>query len=182
MSERFLNVTLPILIVTCLVIAVAFVILMPITPPWAGYRRHAGHLLRQANLRSVAGSVLVFSEETEDGRFPPPDQYGNILLKQFEVMPEPLFGDEDTQDLIWIVPFPWPDRRIPDDITPEQLARTPLLHERVDLNPDGTSVAFWDGHVEMLTNEEFEQLIDAERSVCLACEFAMPNLMEGQGP
>jgi prepilin-type processing-associated H-X9-DG protein len=155
---------------------------MPITPPWAGNRRHAKHLLRQANLRGVAGYVMAFSDETEDGRFPLPEQYSEILLRQFEVMPEPLFGDDDTQDLIWIVPFPWPDRRIPDDITQEELARIPLLHERVDINPDGTSVAFWDGHVELLTNAEFEQLVDIEQSVCLACEFAMPNLMEGQGP
>ena len=181
MSERFLNVTLPILIVSCIVIAVVSA-LLPITPPWPGNRRQAEHVLRQANLRVVARSVIAFPDETEDGSFSPPEQYGEILLRQFEVMPEPLFGDDDTQDLIWIVPFPWPDRRIPDDITPEQLAQTPLLHERVDLNPDGTSVAFWDGHVELLTNEEFEAIIDVEQSVCLACAFALPSMMEQREP
>ena len=182
MSERFLNVTLPMLIVICIVIVVVVALLMPITPPWAGNRRHAEHLLRQANLRGVVGYVLAFPDETEDGRFPPPDQYGNILLKQFEIMPEPLFGDEDTQDLIWIVPFPWPDRRVPEDITKVELAQIPLLHERVDFNPDGTSVAFWNGEVRFLTNEEFEAIIDVEQSVCLACEFGMKNWLKKGGP
>ncbi|MCA9275663.1 MAG: hypothetical protein KDA29_06530 [Phycisphaerales bacterium] len=165
------------------------VVVYAIIVGWFGLRHpdrtgphHTEERKRQANLRSVAGYVLAFSDETEDGRFPLTEQYGEILLKQFEVIPEPLFGDEDTQDLIWIVPFPWPDRRIPDDITPEQLARTPLLHERVDINPDGTSVAFWDGHTEFLTNEEFEQLVDIEQSVCLACELAIPDMTQKQGP
>lgn len=96
--------------------------------------------------------------------------------------PDPLFGPNDTQDDIWIVAFPWPDRRIPNDITQQERARTPLLHERVDLNLDGTSVAFWDGHTDFLTNEEFEAIIDVEQSVCLACEFGTNNWLKKRDP
>lgn len=123
---------------------------------------------------------MDFPSKTADGQFPRPDQYGEALMHTISAWPDPLFGPNDTQDDIWMVPFP--DRRIPDDITQEELARTPLLHERVDLNPDGTSVAFWDGHTDFLTNEEFEAIIDAEQSVCLACEFGTSNWLKKREP
>lgn len=170
------------MIVCGITILIVVTLLIPIKPPYVTDRDYVNKLKRQAKLRTVVDYVMAFSDETKDGLFPQPDQYGEILLKQFEIMPEPLFGNEDTQDHIWIVPFPWPDRRIPDDITQEQIAQTPLLHERVDLNPEGTSVAFWDGHVEYLKNDEFEAIIDVKQSVCLACEFAIPELMKRRGP
>lgn len=108
--------------------------------------------------------------------------YGESLQHWVDVWPEPVFGPEETQDLVWIVPIPWPDRRIPDNLTPYQLGKIPLLHERVDLNPDGTSVAFWDGSVRLLTNEEFESIIDVKQSVCLACEFGTNNWLKKRGP
>jgi hypothetical protein len=137
---------------------------------------------RQANLRSVLSIVLHGNAFIKDGVFRDPSQYGEALMETNQLWPEPLFGPEETQDLVWIVPIPWPDRRIPDDITQEELAQIPLLHERVDLNPDGTSVAFWDGSVRLLTNEEFEAIIDVEQSVCLACEFGTNNWLKKRGP
>ena len=141
---------------------------------------------RQANLRSVLSYVLHGNSFIKDGVFRDPSQYGETLmetdLETNLLWPEPLFGPEETQDLVWIVPIPWPDRRIPDNLTPYQLGKIPLLHERVDLNPDGTSVAFWDGSVRLLTNEEFDAIIDVEQSVCLACEFGTNNWLKKRGP
>jgi len=137
---------------------------------------------RQANLRSVLSNVLHGTAFIKDGVFRDPSQYGEALMETNQLWPEPLFGPEETQDLVWIVPISWPDRRIPEDITQEELARTPLLHERVDLNSDGTSVSFWDGSVRLLTNEEFEAIIDVEQSVCLACEFGTNNWLKKREP
>jgi hypothetical protein len=139
-------------------------------------------LKRQANLRSVSSIVRSFPTLNDEGSFPTPDQYGESLTHWVNVWPESVFGHEDTQDDIWIVPIPWPDRRIPEDITQEELAQLPLLHEHIDLNPDGTSVAFWDGQVEFLSNEAFEAIIDVERSVCLACAFGMNNWFDKREP
>tara|TARA_A100000171_G_C2058750_1_gene108842 strand:- start:84 stop:596 length:513 start_codon:yes stop_codon:yes gene_type:complete len=170
------------MVVGGLTVLVVLVLMLPVKPAYVTDRGHVDMLNRQANLRGVWGFVAAFPDETDDGRFPEADRYGELLLEQFEVMPSPLFGPEDTQDDIWIIPIPWPDRRIPEDITQEELAQIPLLHERVDLNPDGTSVAFWDGSVRFLTNEEFEAIINVEQSVCLACEFAVPELMKRREP
>lgn len=148
--------------------------------PETNREREVGH--RQASLRTVLSYVLHGTAYIQDGVFRQPDQYGDALLEMNQIWPDPLFGHEDTQDDIWIVPILWPDRRIPEDITRNELARTPLLHERVDLNPDGTAVAFWDGSVRLLTNEEFEAVIDAEESVCLGCAFGMDNWFSGQDP
>lgn len=170
------------MVVCGIIVLAAVMLLMPIKPPYVTDSDHVNKLKRQASLRGVSSYVRAFPTRTKDGRFPEPDDYDEALKDLTSVWPEPIFGPSETQDDIWIVPFPWPDRRIPDDITQEELARTPLLHERVGLNPDGTSVAFWDGSVRFLTNEEFEAIIDAEQSVCLACEFAIPELMKRREP
>ena len=166
------------MVVGGLIVLVVLVLILPVKPAYVTTRV----VKRQTNLRGIWEFVAAFPDVTEDGRFPEFDRYGELLLEQFEVMPSPLFGSEDTQDDIWIVPIPWPDRRIPDGITQEELAQIPLLHERVDLNPDGTSVAFWDGSVRLLTNEEFEAIIDVEQSVCLACEFGTNNWFKKREP
>lgn len=67
-------------------------------------------------------------------------------------------------------------------LQPHQISGKIHLDEGVDLNPDGTSVALWDGHVELLSNEEFEAIIDAEQSVCLACEFGMNSWLKKREP
>ena len=97
------------------------------------------------------------------------------------IYPEPTFGD-NYQDDIWMCPIPWEDNRIPDSLTPYQLGQIPMLHCKVDLNPDGTSVAFWDGAVRFLNNEEFAALIDVEDSICLGCQFPIPDWIREQKP
>ena len=57
-----------------------------------------------------------------------------------------------------------------------------MMHFRVDADPEGTSVAFFDGSVRYLTNEDFEAIIDVEESTCLACEMSLPNLMKRTEP
>ena len=57
-----------------------------------------------------------------------------------------------------------------------------MMHFRIDPDPDGTSVVFWDGSVRYLTNEEFEAIIDVEQSTCLACEMSLPNQMKRSEP
>lgn len=182
MLQRIQRIPTSVLVVCGLTVLVVLMLTMPIQPWYVTDRDHVSMLKRQANLRGVWGFVAAFPDETDDGRFPEADRYGELLLEQFEFMPSPLFGPEDTQDDIWIVPIPWPDRRIPEDITQEELSQIPLLHERVDLNPDGTSVAFWDGSVRLLTNEEFDAIIDVEQSVCLACEFGTNNWLKKREP
>jgi len=97
------------------------------------------------------------------------------------IYPEPTFGD-NNQDDIWMCPITWEDGRIPDDLTPYQLGKIPMLHNKVDLNPEGTSVAFWDGTVRLLSNEEFEVLIDVENSICIGCQFPVPEFMRVPDP
>lgn len=170
------------MVVGGLTVLVVLVLVLPVKPAYVSDREHVNMIKRQANLRSVLSNVLHGTAFIKDGVFRDPSQYGEAIMETNQVWPEPLFGSEETQDLVWIVPIPWPDRRIPEDITQEELARTPLLHERVDLNPDGTSVAFWDGSVRLLTNEEFEAIIDVEQSVCLACEFGTNNWLKKREP
>ena len=138
-------------------------------------------LRRMANLRSATTGLMNYADEHQ-GVYPAQDEFKFYLMWLTDEFPEPIFGPDETQDNIWIVPIPWPDRRVPEDLTQEELAQIPLLHERVDLNPDGTSVAFWDGHVEFLTNEEFEAIVDVEQSVCLACEFGTNNWLKKRDP
>ncbi len=166
--------------IDCVIVAVVVSWLVFVRIPEKDREREI--VYRQASMRTVVSSVLHGPAFFQDGVFRDPSQYGEALMETNQVWPEPLFGPEETQDLVWIVPIPWPDRRIPEDITQEELAQIPLLHERVDLNPDGTSVAFWDGSVRFLTNEEFEAIINVEQSVCLACEFAVPELMKRREP
>lgn len=170
------------MVVGGLTVLVVLVLMLPVKPAYVTDRGHVDMLNRQANLRSIVTNVLHGTAFIKDGVFRDPNQYGEALMETNQVWPEPLFGPEETQDLVWIVPIPWPDRRIPEDITQEELAQIPLLHERVDLNPDGTSVAFWDGSVRFLTNEEFEAIIDVEQSVCLACEFGTDNWLKKREP
>jgi hypothetical protein len=139
-------------------------------------------LLWQSNLRSVYTLVYQYSAE-QQGLAPDPKQWFEALMSMYPnfIYPEPIFGD-NNQDDIWMCLIPWDDGRIPDDLTPYQLGKIPMLHSRVDLNPDGTSVAFWDGTVRLLSDEEFEALIDVEDSICVGCQFAVPSWMYGQEP
>ena len=139
-------------------------------------------LIRQARLRYVYSLVDQYSIEHQ-GLVLDPNQWFEAVMSIYPdfIYPEPAFGD-NNQDDIWMCPIPWDDRRIPDDLTPYQLGKIPMLHSKVDLNPDGTSVAFWDGSVQLLNNEEFEALIDVEDSICLGCQFPIPNLTDDQEP
>jgi len=135
-------------------------------------------LLRQSNLRSVAGAFIGYAN-IHDGLVLEPKDF--TLIDFSSVYPDPIFGDHN-QDDIWMCPIPWEDHRIPDDLTPYQLGKIPILHSKVDLNPDGASVAFWDGSARLLSNEEFEALIDVEDSICVGCQFAVPSWMYGDPP
>ena len=138
-------------------------------------------VMRQSNLRSVATLMKNYAQE-HDHQYAACDEF-QLVMDWAEIpFPEPVLGDDETQDEIWMCPIPWYDRRIPDDLTPYQLGKIPMLHSKVDLNPDGTSVAFWDGSVQLLNNEEFEALIDVEDSICLGCQFPIPNLTDDQEP
>ena len=118
--------------------------------------RDIQELLRQSNLQSVYGLAFQYPVEHQ-GVFPNPDEWREAVVSMYPdlAFPDPTFGD-NNQDDIWMCPIPWDDGRIPDDLTPYQLGKIPMLHNKVDLNSDGTSVAFWDGSVRLLNNEEFE--------------------------
>ena len=148
-------------------------------PPYPRAHRFSDTELRQSSLRTVGGFIIKSYPEMHDGLLPQPNQW--LEARFTDVYPEPMFGD-NYQDDIWMSPIPWEDGRIPADITQEELAQLPMLHEKVSLNPDGTSVAFWDGDVRLLSNEEFEGLIDIKDSVCLGCQFPVPEFMREQGP
>ena len=143
--------------------------------------RDARMIIRQSNLRSVY--TLIYQYVEQQGMAPDPEQWFDTVKSMYPnfIYPEPIFGD-NKQDDIWMCPIPWDDRRIPDDLTPYQLGKIPMLHNRVDLNPDGTSVVFWDGSVRLLSNEEFEALIDVEDSVCLGCQFPVAEFLREQKP
>ena len=140
--------------------------------------RNVQLLIRQANLRSVAGFILNYPARHQ-GVLPNPNKWLEAGIT--DVYPEPAFGDND-QDDIWMCPIPWDDGRLPDNLTPYQLGQIPMLHNKVDLNPDGTSVAFWDGSVRLLSNEEFAAMVNVEDSVCLGCQFPVPEFLQGQEP
>ncbi len=137
--------------------------------------------LRQGNLRSIAAMMKNYAIEHDD-QFIVPSSFQMVMDWADIPYPEPILGSDDTQDDIWMCPIPWPDRRIPDGIRPEELAKLPMLHERVDMNPEGASVLFWDGHVELLSNKDFERLIDVDQSVCLGCQLLIPKSMKNRKP
>ena len=94
---------------------------------------------------------------------------GLMAASLIYIYPEPIFGD-DEQDNIWMCPIPWEDARLPAHLSADELANIPMLHEKMELDPAGTSVAFWDGAVRRLSDEEFAALINIEDSVCLGCQ------------
>ena len=126
--------------------------------------------LRQSGLRSIATILKNYAQEHDD-QYAACYEFGLVIDWAQVPSPEPVLGDDETQDDIWMCPVPWEENRIPDGLTPFQLGQIPMLHNRVDLNPDGTSVAFWDGAVRLLSNEEFAALIDVEDSICLGCQL-----------
>ena len=66
-----------------------------------------------------------------------------------------------------MLPLPWSDAKMPSDVIPSQLANLPVLIEDPGLHPDRTAVAFWDGSVRRLSNDEFARLIDIDRALRL---------------
>ncbi len=163
------------------VTAVGGVFIWGITRPLAVGLRVSPVVMRQSNLRSIATLIGNYAQE-HDGQYAACDEF-QLVMDWAEVpFPEPVLGDDETQDDIWMCPIPWDDRRIPDGITREELALIPMLHNKVDLNPDGTSVAFWDGSVRLLSNEEFAVMVNVEDSVCLGCQFPVPEFLQEQRP
>ena len=79
----------------------------------------ADRLKRQANLRGVSGWVIGHVQSDSDGVFPEKEDYSLVLMAMSDVWPEPIFGSDETQDDIWMCPIPWPDRKLPSDITDE---------------------------------------------------------------
>ena len=127
-------------------------------------------MIRENSLRAVAGLVSMYVND-HSGRIFSHDSPSQFLEWVGFKGDDPLFGDADTQDLIWICPLPEVDDQPAEIDLGSDVAELPMLHERVDANPNGTSVAFWDGSVRFLTNEEFEMIIDESESVCLGCEL-----------
>jgi len=143
---------------------------------------HSKFALWQSDLRTVASIVFYYAEDHQ-GVLPNPNNWYEVMQLEYPdvVYPEPVFGD-NNQDNIWMCPILWEDHRIPEDITREELALIPMLHEKPDLNPDGTSVAFWDGSVRLLSNAEFAALVNVEDSICLGCQYPVPEFLREQGP
>jgi hypothetical protein len=161
-----------------MIVVVAAAIMAAVLWPTQGHSGPTSKLILESNLRSVAGFILNYPARNQ-GVLPNPNKWLEAGIT--DVYPEPAFGDND-QDDIWMCPIPWDDRRLPDDLTPYQLGQIPMLHNKVDLNPDGTSVAFWDGSVRLLGNEEFAAMVNVEDSVCLGCQFPVPEFLQGQEP
>ena len=137
--------------------------------------------MRQSNLRSIATLLKNYAQD-HDGQYASRDKF-QLVMQWGEIpFPEPVLGPDETQDDIWMSSIPWEDQRIPEGVEQSELAQLPMLHNKVDLNPDGTSVAFWDGSVRILNNEEFAALIDVENSVCLGCQFPVPEFMREPEP
>jgi hypothetical protein len=143
---------------------------------------HSKFALWQSDLRTVASVVFYYAEDHQ-GVLPNPNSWLAVMneMEPDVVYPEPVFGD-NNQDNIWMCPIPWEDGRIPDDLTRDQLALIPMLHEKLGLNPNGTSVAFWDGSVRLLSNDEFAALINVEDSICLGCQFPVPEFLREEEP
>jgi len=170
----------PAIIASGIIVLVAVTLSLPIQPSYVTDTDHVNKLKRQANLRTVPGYLHEYADE-HGGVYAAPDEFMKIVEHFDMIYPLPLLGDDD-QDEVWMCPIPWPDRRIPEEITQEELAALPMLHERIDLDSEGTSVAFWNGDVRLLSNEEFERLVDVEKSVCLGCQLPIPDFMKNREP
>lgn len=161
-----IRITLLELVIVAGLVALVFVVLRASNSPC----KTSIENVRQARLRMLSSLIDMYATDHE-GQYPQADDFESFVSWAWSSEPDPIFGDDETQDDIWMCPIPWEDRRIPLDISQEELAQIPMLHNRVDLNPDGTSVAFWDGDVRLLNNEDFEALIDVKNSICLGCQM-----------
>lgn len=127
-------------------------------------------VMRKSNLRSIATLLYNYSLEHNE-QYAKPNEFQLVMDWADIPSPEPVLGSDEYQDDIWMCPIPWDDRRTPIDSTQVPLAKIPMLHERVDLSPDGIAVAFWDRSIRLLSNEEFAELVNAKESICLGCQL-----------
>jgi prepilin-type processing-associated H-X9-DG protein len=135
--------------------------------PLLGTRTSCGmDVVRQSNLRSLAVAMGNYVEDFNGQLF--------AAEKWHEVMDpwlgidgdDPVYFPEyDSQ--FYLLPFPWEDNRMPSDLTKKQLSMIPFMFEEQRLSTDGTSVAFWDGHVHALYDYEFAELIDVSKGIPL---------------
>ena len=139
----------------------------------------AEFVVMRASLRSIRQLLENYALD-HDGVYAQPDEFAEIFVFYGYDWPEPVLGDR--QDDIWMCPIPWEDRRIPDDFTQQQLGQIPMLHNKIELNQNGTLVVFWDESVRLLSNEEFAEFVNVKDSICLGCQFLMLDFLNEQQP
>jgi hypothetical protein len=155
------------LILLILIAALAFLVFGSFLPA-IGKKGTSPEAASMVRLRQFAHLVHEYASE-HDGILPD-------ALSWHEVM-DPWIGI-DRNDPIYkhrrglrgdllLLPIPWADRRVPAQIANEELANIPFMYEDPELFPKRTSVAFWDGSVRTISDEEFVRLIDTTNAVRL---------------
>lgn len=102
-----------------------------------------------------------------DGRFPSPGSWHEVFDPWVGItIDDPIYGSPLNRPF-FILPVPWPDGQLPDNVDPSILASTPLFFEDPALQPKRTWVAFLDGSVRSTNDREFALIIDQTKAVRL---------------
>lgn len=156
------------LIVSLATVLLVVVLLAVVFMPAIGGRdvKHLVHLQRETHLRQLIQLLIEYAGE-HNGELPEPSEWHSVMDPWIGVdRNDPVYGRGESGNIL-MLPLPWPDAKLPSDVPPSELTDLPALFEDPDLHPDRTVVAFWDGSVRRLSNEEFARLIDSDRAVRL---------------
>lgn len=149
--------------------AVAFLLLLPMAllTPALGQPRCRPFSQGWANLSQLSIALSVYADEFA-GAIPSPESWHQVMDPWLTItMDDPIYGSPRRSGPYYMLPVPWPDGRIPDNVDPSILASTPLFFEDPTLQPKRTWVAFWDGSVRSINDREFTLIIDQTKAVRL---------------
>jgi hypothetical protein len=151
--------------VTIVVVILSAISLMFI--PSIGKRTPPGSaVIRQVQLRQLTMAVLNYVEDF-DGYAPTPEAWHEVMDPWIGISADdPIYG-VTGRNWYYMLPSPWPDGRLPDDLDRVSLASIPLFYENPILQPNRTSVGFWDGSVRALDDAEFDLVVDVTKGVSL---------------
>ena len=137
-------------------------------PAWRGRTGGGGYpiIMRQADLRSLSTSINNYSIDHND-RVPPVDTWAETLADYLGSRDDPHLGPDAIRDKYFFVPAVAHSDSIWDVQDPENDI---MLYEHPALMDGTTNVAFWDGSVQRVSDNELEQLL-TESDACLGYRY-----------
>ncbi len=152
--------------ILCVAVVLAIVVLVGLFMPAVSTRGDMAPLVRVSRMRQL---VYLTHEYAQDhgGVFPEASLWHEVMDPWLGIdRHDSHYGQGATGDF-FLLPIPWSDGRFPSEITKEELQRTPFMYEDPRLLPGRSAIAFWDGSVRRVNDEEFAALIDTTRAIRL---------------